>query len=152
MFVNTSEGLFNKDEFIQRCNEGLFPEGLEIFGGSSGLLDTVTVRDLPEGFFKSNPPESTGTPSWEVKTRWLYLSGCTSLTALPKGLTVSGYLDLTGCTSLTAMPAGIKVVGTIYVDFSFLQNYPFKDIPKILPLPFEDDKKQILLDRLANGN
>ena len=31
---------------------------------------------------------------------WLYLSGCTGLTALPDNLQVSGWLDLSGCTGL----------------------------------------------------
>jgi hypothetical protein len=43
----------------------------------------------------------------------LYLNGCTSLTALPDGLTVGGSLDLTGCTSLTALPDGLTVGGSL---------------------------------------
>ena len=43
----------------------------------------------------------------------LYLSGCTSLTALPEGLSVGGYLDLRGCTSLTALPEGLSVGGDL---------------------------------------
>lgn len=32
---------------------------------------------------------------------YLYLYGCTGLTALPEGLSVGGYLNLSGCTELT---------------------------------------------------
>ena len=45
---------------------------------------------------------------------YLDLEGCTSITALPEGLTVGGYLDLRGCTSITALPEGITVGG--YLD------------------------------------
>lgn len=152
MFIKTSVGLFSKDDFIQRCNEGLFPEGLEIVGESSGLLNAVTVADLPKEYFISYPPESTGTPAWEIRTYWLDLCGCSKLTSLPAGLRVSGDLDITGCSSLVALPDGLFVGDTLYVDAAFIKKYPFKDLPKISHLPFLENKKQILLKRLRNGN
>ncbi len=71
----------------------------------------------------------------------LYLSGCTSLTSLPEGLTVGGSLYswgmevimkltleecknrmdeygnlyLSGCTSLTSLPEGLTVGGSLYL-------------------------------------
>ena len=47
---------------------------------------------------------------------WLYLTGCTGLTALPENLQVSGSLDLIDCTGLTAKQhtaarAKYKVIG-----------------------------------------
>jgi hypothetical protein len=45
---------------------------------------------------------------------YLYLGGCTGLTALPEGLTVGGYLYLGGCTGLTALPEGLTVGGHLY--------------------------------------
>jgi hypothetical protein len=47
---------------------------------------------------------------------WLYLTGCTGLTALPDGLTVGGSLYLAGCTGLTALPEGLdkQIKGEIY--------------------------------------
>ena len=44
----------------------------------------------------------------------LDLEGCTSITALPEGLTsIGGTLDLRG-TSVTALPDGLTVAGRIY--------------------------------------
>ena len=44
----------------------------------------------------------------------LDLSGNTSITALPDGLSVGGYLDLQGCAGITALPDGLSVGG--YLD------------------------------------
>jgi hypothetical protein len=81
----------------------------------------------------------------------LFLGGCTSLTVLPEELHISEWLDLYVCTSLTTLPKGLKVGGTIYTDPSFIEQYPFKDLPKILHLPFLESRKQILIERLKNG-
>lgn len=40
---------------------------------------------------------------------WLYLEGCTALTALPDGLSVGDWLDLRGCTALASLPDGLSV-------------------------------------------
>ena len=41
------------------------------------------------------------------------LSGCTSLTSLPAGVSVGGDLKLYGCTRLTSLPAGLTVQGNL---------------------------------------
>ena len=46
----------------------------------------------------------------------LFLSNCTSLTALPEGLAVGGWLDLSSCTSLTALPEGLAVGGSLWLS------------------------------------
>ena len=54
---------------------------------------------------------------------WLYLTGCTSLTTLPKGLKVGGWLGLNGCTSLQlpyGIPEGVK--GEVYADEAFFKS------------------------------
>ena len=56
---------------------------------------------------KGMPEEVTGS---------LYLSGCTSLTALPDRLTVGGSLYLSGCTSLTTLPENLNVGGLLYLS------------------------------------
>jgi hypothetical protein len=109
--IKTSIGWFSPEDFVKKCNEKYFPEGLKILGN-------------------------------------LDLRKCTSLTTLPEGLQVGGFLFLEGCTSLTALPSDMKVGWTIYADESFIQNYPFKEIPKILHLPFTETLKQLLLERL----
>jgi hypothetical protein len=81
----------------------------------------------------------------------LDLSGCTSLTALPDGLKVGGNLFLERCTSLTAFPAGLQVGRDLYVDSMFIEQYPFRDIPKILHLPFGDSIRRLILERIQNG-
>jgi len=108
------------------------PKGLQV-EGTLDLDGCISLTVLPEG----------------LKVGWnLYLYGCTYLTALPKGLQVGGWLFLQGCTSLTALPFDMKVGKRIYANESFIQNYPFKDIPKILHLPFEYKIKSLLLERL----
>jgi hypothetical protein len=47
------------------------------------------------------------------------------------------------------LPNGLKVGGDLYVDSMFIEQYPFKDLPKILHLPFK--KKQLIIDRLQSG-
>jgi hypothetical protein len=52
---------------------------------------------------------------------------------------------------MTALPAGLKVGETLYVDSTFIKQYPFRDIPKILHLPFGDSIRRLVLERLQNG-
>ena len=52
----------------------------------------------------------------------LDLSGCTSLTELPEGLTVGDSLYLNGCTSLTALPEGLTVCGSLYLRGTTISN------------------------------
>ena len=40
----------------------------------------------------------------------------TNITALPRGLMISGYLDLFNCTSLKALPDGLQVVWSLYLN------------------------------------
>jgi hypothetical protein len=47
---------------------------------------------------------------------YLYMNGCTGLTALPDGLSVGGYLYLRGCTGLTALPDNLSVGGDLYLN------------------------------------
>ena len=55
----------------------------------------------------------------------IYLSGCTSLTTLPEGLTVGGSLYLSGCTGLTTLPEGLTVGGSLYLsDCTGLTSLP----------------------------
>jgi hypothetical protein len=49
------------------------------------------------------------------------------------------------------LPDELQVGGNIYVDQNLIEQYPFRSIPKILHLPFQEDKKKILLERLQNG-
>ncbi len=56
----------------------------------------------------------------------LYLSDCTSLTSLPEGLKVEGDLKLSGCTSLTSLPEGFEVGG----DLDFTGCTSLTSLPK----------------------
>jgi hypothetical protein len=130
--IETSMGILSKEEFVSKANEGTLPENLIIkenfmFGGCTSLTA------LPDGM--------------EVEG-YLYLLGCASLKKLPKGLQTGGWINLQGCTSLTALPSDMKVGKVIYADESFIQNYPFKELPKILHLPFTLPLKQILRERI----
>jgi hypothetical protein len=135
MDVNTSIGAFSETTFIKRCNEKSFPEGLLVYGALF-LSECTTLKSLPDGLHVCGGID---------------LRGCTSLTALPEGLQVGKGLYLRGCTSLTALPDGLKVGGKIFVDHVSIERYPFRSIPKILHLPFLEDIKQILIERLKNG-
>jgi hypothetical protein len=129
--IDTSIGKFSKKDFIKKANEGTLPENLITI--SLDLYGCTSLKTLPSDM--------------EVEG-YLDLKGCSSLTSLPEGLKVRGDLFLNGCTSLTALPSDMKVGISLSVDESFIQNYPFKDLPKILHLPFYVDIKQLLLERL----
>jgi len=49
-------------------------------------------------------------------------SGCTSITALPKGLKVGGGLYLSGCTGLN-LPGNLKVGGAIYTKWKKMEGF-----------------------------
>ena len=133
--IITSIGDFSVKKFIQRCNEGSFPKNLKI-KENLDLSVCSSLKYLPSGLQFGGG---------------LDLKGCASLTALPDGLQVGGGLDLSWCSSLTALPNGLKVGGDLYVDSMFIEQYPFKDLPKILHLPFVEDTKQLIIDRLQSG-
>jgi hypothetical protein len=151
--IETSIGAITKKEFVSKANKGTLPENLKIY--ERLLLNEYTsLKTLPKGLQVSGYLSLWGCSSLTSLPEGLqvggdlFLQGCTSLTSLPKELLVGKSLYLKGCTSLTALPSDMKVELSIYVDKSFIQNYPFKDIPKILHLPFENDLKQILRERL----
>jgi hypothetical protein len=167
--IETSMGILSKKDFIKKANEGSLPENLTTI--SLDLTGCTSLTALPKGLKVENLylrgcNSLTSLPKGiqvggnllcnslkklpkNLKVGWtLNLSGCTSLKTLPKGLKVEGNLFLQGCTSLTALPSDMKVGWIIYADESFIQNYPFKEIPKILQLPFHEPLKQLLLERL----
>jgi hypothetical protein len=80
----------------------------------------------------------------------LVLYECRSLRFLPDRLKVEGSLFLCGCSSLKSLPEGLSVGSTLFVDPVFIEKYSFRDLPKILHLPFAEKIKQILLQRLRN--
>jgi hypothetical protein len=129
--IDTSIGKFSKKQFIKKSNEGTLPENLITI--SLDLYGCTSLKTLPKGL--------------KVEGN-LYLKGCTALTVLPEGLKVGESLYLTACTALTALPSDLKVGDTIYADISLIRNYSFKEIPKILHLPFSDYLKQILMERI----
>jgi hypothetical protein len=151
--IKTSIGDLTEKDLIKKANEGTLPENL-IITGTLYIEECPYLKALPKGLQVRDSLVLTGCTSIESLPKGLQvdgsldLTGCTSLTALPKGLNLRGYLFLQGCTSLTALPSDIQVKWKIYADESFIQNYPFKEIPKILHLPFEDDQKQLLLERI----
>jgi hypothetical protein len=151
--ITTSIGKFSKKDFIQKANQGTLPEYL-IIKGDFSARGCTSLKTLPKGLQVGwnlslyGCTSLTSLPKGIKVGESLYLTGCTSLTALPKELLVGKTLYLKGCTALTALPSDMKVGWIIYADASFIQNYPFKDIPKILHLPFENDLKQLLMERL----
>ena len=127
--IETSIGTISKKDFIQKANEGTLPENL-IIKGYSDLRGYTTLTSLPKG----------------LQIGWcLFIEGCTSLKTLPEGLQIKGSLILK---ELLPLPYDMIIGDKIYADESFIQNYPFKEIPKILHLPFEYELKQLLLERL----
>ena len=56
--------------------------------------------------------EAEGNPDW---TSWLARRYPATGRALPAGLRVAGYLYLGGCTGLTALPAGLRVAGDLWL-------------------------------------
>jgi hypothetical protein len=130
--IKTSMGNISEKNFIKKANQGTLPENL-IVKENLDLEGCKAITSLPKGL--------------QVQGH-LELNKCPSLTSLPEGLKVRGWLDLRKCPSLTALPSDTNVGIYIFVDDSFIQNYPFKDIPKILHLPFVERLKQLLLKRL----
>lgn len=61
----------------------------------------------------------------------LYLSGCTSLTSLPEGLTVGSWLDLRGCTSLASLPEGLTVGGWLYLSGTKINPFERKKVKEL---------------------
>ena len=129
------ETIFDQYLFVQKCNENSFPRGLLVCRNLD-LSGCSSLTALPDGL------EVGG---------WLDLQDCSSLMTLPKGLQVGGWLRLSGCVSLTALPDGLQVGNIIHVDQRLLDQYPFRSIPKILHLPFQEDMKQLIMERLQNG-
>jgi len=151
--IKTSIGDLTENDFIIKAREGSLPENLAIVGDLR-LRECTALTALPKGLmvggflYLEGCTALTALPEG-LQVGWsLYIDRCTSLTELPEGLQVGWGLCLSGCTSLTALPSDLKVGDEIYADESFIQNYPFKEIPKILHLPFEYELKQLLLERL----
>jgi hypothetical protein len=71
------------------------------------FMKKITKQEIIEGNFNKNEKY--------FYDGWLDLAGCTSLTSLPKGLTVGGWLNLRGCTALTSLPEGLTVEGEFYL-------------------------------------
>jgi hypothetical protein len=171
MDIKTSIGWFSSEDFVKKCNEQSFPEGLEVHGSidlrysskdlTQGLKVggnlSISLKSLPEGLKVGGAlnlfgcSSFTSLPTGLQVGAWLNLRECSSLRSLPDGLKVGAWLDLHRCSSLTALPDGLQVGDTVYVDTRFIKQYPFRDLPKILHLPFQEDKKQVLLERLQSG-
>jgi hypothetical protein len=151
MTIVTNIGNFNEREFVIKCNNRPLPEGISV-KGTLLLFDTVYSRDLPSFFSKSPHKKSylKFLPEGLKVSEHLNLYDCSALTNLPDSLKVGGSLHLRRCTSLTVLPVGLEVGGTLYVDYEFVENYPLREIPKILYLPFEPERKQVLLNRLSS--
>jgi hypothetical protein len=155
--VYTSHGTYSQNDFIRKCNEQSFPSGLQVTQDLF-LEGCTSLKCLPKGLQANKSLYLRGCTSLTVLPyglkveRWFDLLNCTSLKTLPAGLRVGGGLDIEGCTSLTALPVGLLVSGSIYTDIGFVTRYPFRDIPKILHLPFGSQVKKLLRERLQNGN
>jgi hypothetical protein len=155
MDIKTSIGDFTYGEFISRCDDRSFPEGLQVLHLDFKKCTSLTV--LPEGLqvleyldlFRCT--SLTALPSGLQVGSWLDLQGCDSLESLPDGLHVGSWLNLRYCTSLKSLPEGLRVDEGLSVDSCLIKRHPFKDLPKILHLPFDEDLKQIITDRLRNG-
>jgi hypothetical protein len=171
--LKTSIGWFSSKEFCEKANEGSLPENLEVsetlcligtditslpkglhIKGNLDLTSCTTIKTLPEGlniYGYLGLYECTSLTSLSEGLKVggnLNLGGCTSLTSLPDGLEVEGSLFLYGCSSLKSLPSDMKIERLLGVHKSFIKDYPFRDIPKILHLPFLEDLKQLLLERL----
>lgn len=171
--LDTSIGTIKMDDFIEGCIKETLPTGIQIFGKLfiDSYLNLVT---LPEGLeihgdlgicfcpsFKRLPNHiqihgdlcligcgsfTTFPEDFYVQASILCLK-CSSLSELPKEFNVKGELELCYCNFKT-LPSDMKIGKYLTVEETFLENYPFREIPKILHLPFIDFCKEILIERL----
>ena len=155
--IKTSIGEFTRREFIKKCNDKSFSEYLVVEEDYLDFRDVESLINLPrylrvEGSLDLWGCSSlTALPECLSVRGHLYLQGCRSLTALPEGLSVGINLYLNGCTSLTTLPSDLKVGHNISADESFIRYYPFRQIPKILHLPFREIIKTLIQERLSHG-
>jgi hypothetical protein len=153
MVIKTSIGDFTKEEFISRCNDRSFPEGLEV-PASLNLKGYNSLTALPDGLKVGGSLDLTGCkaltalPAGIKVGGSLYLNGCRSLMALPDGLHVGGHLYLAWCTSLTVLPVGVQIGGSLFLPIGFIEQYSFKDLPKILHLSLDVNSKHLIIERL----
>lgn len=134
MVTNTSRGDFPLEEFVKVCNAKAFPKGLIIYGN----------------FDFSEYPKLKHLPEYLTITGNLYATHNYAIKYLPEGLHVGQTLHIYGCPHLTVFPNGLKVDEDIYSDI--FQQYPIKDIPKILHLNLFEKDRKILLDLLKKGH
>jgi hypothetical protein len=104
------------------------PEGLTV--GSLNVQDCLSLESLPEGldvcFLNINRCEALSGWPMHARVRFGHLSArdCLSLRGLPEWLTQVAQLDISGCRGITALPRGLRVSGWLDVAGSGLTGLP----------------------------